>query len=83
MKTPFDNVTQLFDGTHGVAKAIGITEGQVRRWRYPRDKGGADGNVPVERWAALLRAAKEKNKRLPVRKLLPPEVLAELDTRAA
>jgi hypothetical protein len=52
-------------GFAAVAEMTRRSEVRVRRWAYPRDKGGTDGLIPAEVQQVLLRAARERG--LPLR----------------
>lgn len=58
MATVADHIIEKCGGAKPIAQWLGIMEGQVRRWRYPQIRGGADGRVPSKHQAALIEAAR-------------------------
>jgi hypothetical protein len=57
--TPAQRIIAKFDGEEAIAEALGITVPRVRRWTFPKTRGGTDGRVPSKHQQALLDRAKE------------------------
>lgn len=71
-ESPAKKVVRLFGGYEPVRAAVGLRNTlQVRRWDYPKAKGGHDGNVPSRHHAALLAHARDRGISLRPADLLP------------
>lgn len=57
---PANSIINLCGGFSAVAEMIDRTEIQVRRWTYPKARGGTDGLIPSDRQRPLLEAARAK-----------------------
>lgn len=68
---PATKVVQLFGGPKAVADILGISTTQVYRWSHPKEKQGADGQVPHKHHQALLIAAEERGITLTPQDLMP------------
>jgi hypothetical protein len=58
MKEPAQTIIAICGGVEAVARMTGRDHTRVRRWAYPKDKGGTGGLIPSEVQAQLLRAAR-------------------------
>ena len=58
--TQADKIIARFGGVKELAQAIGRTAVTVHRWKYPRDRGGTDGNIPTSAIAAVMAAARAR-----------------------
>ena len=43
---PATSIIVKLGGLKAVAEVTGVTETSVRRWRYPKERGGTGGAVP-------------------------------------
>lgn len=57
MMEPAKTVIDICGGYDAVAKMTGRSEVRVRRWTYPRDRGGTDGLIPSEIQQVLMAVA--------------------------
>lgn len=55
---PAHTIIDLCGGFRAVAEMVGRDETRVRRWTYPKDRGGTDGLIPSECQRALMEAAR-------------------------
>lgn len=60
MLNPAKQVIQICGGYEAVAEMTGRSTVRVRRWEYPRDRGGTDGLIPAECQRLLLIAARAR-----------------------
>lgn len=65
MMNPAQTVITICGGFRAVAEMTGRDEISVRRWTYPKDRGGTGGLIPSECQQVLLDAA--KGRKLPLR----------------
>jgi hypothetical protein len=75
-------VAAAYGGDAHVAVALSrqghkLTPDAVRKWRAPRDSGGAGGLVPAKYHAALLKDAKEQRVDLTADALIASAAIAE------
>lgn len=61
---PANRIIDMLGGAHAVAKEVGREPPTVYRWRYPKERGGLDGNVPADLRPALIKMAKRLGKTL-------------------
>lgn len=54
---PALTIIEICGGVAAVAAMTGRSEARVRRWTYPKDRGGSDGIIPAEVQIALLGCA--------------------------
>lgn len=57
---PAKTVIEICGGIRAVAEMTGRNETRVRRWGYPRARGGTDGLIPADMQPRLLRAAQAR-----------------------
>ncbi len=57
---PAKSIIEMCGGYAAVAEMVSLTEIQVRKWTYPKDRGGTDGLIPANRQIVLLEAAEGK-----------------------
>ena len=55
---PASTIITICGGVKAVADITGRDETRVRRWTYPKHKGGTGGFIPVECQQALIREAR-------------------------
>lgn len=65
MMEPAKSVIEICGGVKAVAEIVGRSETRVRRWGYPKDRGGTEGLVPAECQVALIEHARKTG--LPLR----------------
>ena len=65
MTNPAQTVITICGGYRAVAAMVGRDEISVRRWTYPKDRGGTGGLIPSECQQVILDAA--KGRKLPLR----------------
>ena len=58
MMEPAKSVIEICGGAKAVAEMVGRDESRVRRWGYPRAKGGSDGLIPSDCQVRLLSQAR-------------------------
>ena len=61
---PANSIIEKCGGFAAVADMVSLSEIQVRKWTYPKEKGGTGGLVPSSRQAQLLEAAQAQGKPL-------------------
>lgn len=61
---PAITIIKLCGGFSAVAEMTGRSEIRVRRWTYPKDRGGTSGLIPSDCQAKLLSAAQERGIKL-------------------
>jgi hypothetical protein len=71
MNDPAQHIIKQFGGLSAVSKIVGITPGQVQRWRMSKAKGGTGGTVPFKHVPALIKAAPRHGFRLKADDFLP------------
>ena len=59
MLEPATKVITICGGFKAVAEITGRDQTRVRRWTYPKDKGGTGGTVPVECQQMLIDEARK------------------------
>lgn len=57
---PAQTIITLCGGISAVAEMVGRSEIRVRRWTYPKDRGGTGGLIPSDLQERLLVAARQK-----------------------
>ncbi len=57
MMEPAKTVIKICGGCEAVAKMTGRHHTNVRRWTYPKEKGGTGGLIPTDAQAILYREA--------------------------
>ncbi|WP_406736938.1 hypothetical protein [Thioclava sp. GXIMD4215] len=57
MMEPAHTVIKICGGISVVAEMVSRSEVRVRRWGYPKARGGSDGIIPAELQQLLLREA--------------------------
>ena len=60
MMEPAKTVIELCGGFDAVANMTGRTSLRVRRWTYPKDRGGTGGLIPTDCQHALLEQARKR-----------------------
>lgn len=58
MDGPAAKIIELCGGFKAVARMTGRNETRVRRWTYPKDRGGTGGFIPSEAQQLLIREAR-------------------------
>lgn len=61
---PAKTVIEICGGYAEVARITGRSEVRVRRWEYPKERGGTDGNIPAECQQLLMADARRTKKPL-------------------
>ena len=56
---PASTIIEICGGFKAVAEITGRDETRVRRWTYPKEKGGTGGLIPTECQQALMSAARQ------------------------
>lgn len=71
-------VVELCGGAEAAAEICGCDITWVRKWTYPRARGGRDGHVPHKAQIAILRASREGRtaKKVTTRDFYEPELVA-------
>ncbi len=69
---PADSIIRKLGGNCAVAEITGAAASSVRRWRYPKAKGGTGGQVPNWHIPALLKFAFEAGVDLQPGDFFPP-----------
>lgn len=64
MMEPAKTIIEICGGFDAVAEMVGRHQTRVRRWTYPRDKGGTGGLIPSDMQAPLLEAARKRGIKL-------------------
>lgn len=64
MLEPAHTVITICGGYAETARMSGRSEVRVRRWEYPKEKGGTGGLIPSDCQQTLLDAARAENKPL-------------------
>ncbi len=57
---PANSIINLCGGFSAVAEMVARSEIRVRRWTYPKERGGTDGLIPSDCQQVLLSAARER-----------------------
>ncbi|OGR09700.1 MAG: hypothetical protein A2341_14915 [Deltaproteobacteria bacterium RIFOXYB12_FULL_58_9] len=60
MLNPAHTIIKICGGFRAVADMTDRTEVRVRRWTYPKDKGGTDGLIPSDCQQRLLIEARKR-----------------------
>lgn len=60
MMEPAQTIITICGGFSAVADMTARSEIQVRRWTYPKARGGTDGLIPNDRQQPLLLAARAR-----------------------
>jgi hypothetical protein len=68
---PATSIIKKFGGPDVVATIVEATSGQVRRWRYEKERGGTGGAVPHWHIPKLMEAAKARRIKLKAEDFLP------------
>jgi hypothetical protein len=55
---PAYTIITICGGFRAVAEMIGRDETRVRRWTYPKERGGTDGLIPTDAGQALMAEAR-------------------------
>lgn len=76
MLTPAAKVIEICGGFKAVARMTGRSEVRVRRWTYPKDRGGTGGLIPAEVQPVLLRAARDAGLPLEPTHFFAPEIFS-------
>jgi hypothetical protein len=58
MLEPSKTIIEICGGVEAVANLTGRSTISVRRWGYPKSKGGTGGHVPADVQAPLLNSAR-------------------------
>ncbi len=73
---PAHTVIQLFGGYADTAKLLSRDETRIRRWTYPRERGGTGGIIPTKMQLRLLELAPSKGVALAPQDFFPkPDIL--------
>lgn len=64
MLEPAKTVIEICGGYSTVAEMVGRSEVRVRRWAYPKERGGTGGVIPADCQQRLLDAARRAGKDL-------------------
>ena len=70
---PAASIIQKFGGPEVVSEITGATPGQVRRWRYAKEKGGTGGAIPHWHIPKLMAAAAQRKLRIRAEDFIPRE----------
>lgn len=62
---PASHIIEQLGGVLEVARLAGVHQSRVRRWTYPKERGGTGGTIPLRHMPKLLSEAQQR--RLPVR----------------
>lgn len=81
MMEPANTIIKLCGGFSEVARMTQRSEVRVRRWAYPKERGGTGGLIPADCQAPLLKAAVKKGIPLTPAHFFPG--IAEKTDRAA
>jgi hypothetical protein len=57
MPNPANRIVKKMGGAIALAQDLGLSDVQVRRWGYPKNKGGCDGLIPSIHMSAILQLA--------------------------
>jgi hypothetical protein len=57
---PAQTIITICGGFAAVAEMVERSEIRVRRWTYPKDRGGTDGLIPSDCQGRLLAAARSR-----------------------
>lgn len=68
---PASTIIKICGGFSAVAEMTGRTEIRVRRWTYPKDRGGTGGLIPSDCQGRLLLKAQERGIDLQPRHFFP------------
>ena len=60
MMEPAHTVITICGGVKAVADMTNRNESRVRRWTYPKQRGGTDGLIPSDMQPILLEAARSR-----------------------
>ena len=60
MMEPAKTVIQICGGAKAVAQMIERDETRVRRWGYPKERGGSEGLIPSDIQVRLLAEARRR-----------------------
>lgn len=76
MKKPLDTLIEVYGSFEAIRDVCGLKDaGRVRRWGYPPERDGLDGNVPKKHHLTILKDAHSKGLQLAI-KDLDPELAA-------
>lgn len=64
MLEPAHTVIEICGGFRAVSEVVRRDETRVRRWTYPKDRGGTGGLIPAECQQMLMDAAPSRGWRL-------------------
>lgn len=74
MTTPAENVIKICGGFAAVAELTGRDETRVRRWTYPKERGGTGGLIPTDVQIPLLHGARARGIDLRPEHFFPSDV---------
>lgn len=57
---PAQSIINLCGGYAAVAAMVARSEIRIRRWTYPKDRGGTGGMIPTDMQKPLIEAAQAK-----------------------
>jgi hypothetical protein len=57
---PAHTIITICGGYRAVAEMTGRDETRVRRWTYPKEKGGTDGLIPTDAGQVLMGEARKR-----------------------
>lgn len=60
MLEPANTVITICGGVRAVAEMVGRNETRVRRWGYPKERGGSGGLIPADCQVKLLAATQAR-----------------------
>lgn len=72
MLEPANTIITICGGYDAVAGIVGRSGVQVRRWTYPRERGGTGGLIPSECATILMRHARQAGLPLTPAHFFPP-----------
>lgn len=58
MLNPAHTVIEICGGTRVVADMVGRSQNRVRRWTYPKERGGTGGRIPSDMQVKILEVAR-------------------------
>ena len=61
MPNPANKIVKKMGGAIALAQELGLSDVQVRRWGYPKSKGGCDGLIPSVHMSAILQLAVKRD----------------------
>ncbi len=76
MMNPAERVIEICGGVTAVAHMVGRSEMPVRRWTYPKERGGTGGLIPSAMQTVLLERARAQGIDLRPEHFFPEHLVA-------